>query len=213
MVGLGMVLAAGVAAFANDDTQVTPKPVSPSATTTSSKSTVAQPTTAPASQKRLTPPLSAWSAQVLKLAQARIDEDVVFSYIDSAGTFNLTTDQIIGLTEAGVPKNVVAAMLQHDADILAGVRQVMASTVPSSEIDSLIPPLPQAAQATAENRNSSTAAPLSVDDFSPSSGFMPDIVLEPLDEFYSPPEMLERSPVRKPYPVPLTAPILVWRLP
>ncbi len=154
------------------------------------------------------PRLSPWAAQVQKLALAGVDEDVVISYIDSAGTFNLTPDQIISLTKAGVPRTVVAAMLQHDADIFAGVKQVTASTVPASDTDApLIPPPPQAAApppvAVAPRQSPAPA----YDDY------VPDFIFGPLEELYTPPEMLERSPVRKPYPVPLTAPILVWRIP
>ena len=158
------------------------------------------------SQKPAALRLSPWAAQIKKLALARVDDDVVLSYIDAAGTFNLTADQIISLTEAGVPRNLIAAMIQHDADILAGVRQVLPSIVPPDSEPPLIPPPPRA----------SVASPHAVRPSAPASeqyafsSYVPDWVLEPLDEVYTPPEMQELSPVRKPYPVQLTAPILVW---
>ena len=160
--------------------------------------------------------LSPWSSQVLKLALAGVDESVVFSYIDSAGTFNLTTDQIIRFTQSGVPRDVLAAMIQHDADIVAGVREVLPSTVPSSDDDlPLIPPPSPNTVAGASLRTPASAQSLqsatAFDGYPPGMEVSPDFVLEPLDELYLPAEMQERSPVRKPYAVPLTAPILVWR--
>lgn len=156
------------------------------------------------SQTRLSP----WAAQVQRLALAGVDEDVVISYIDSAGTFNLTPDQIISLTKAGVPRTQVTAMLQHDADIFSGVKQVTASTVPTAETDApLIPPPPQ------------PAAPVNIAAAPPHvptpayDDYASDFIFGSLEDIYMPPEMQERSPVRKPYPVPLTAPILVWRIP
>jgi len=151
-------------------------------------------------------PLSPWASQVRKLALAGVDEDVVLSYIDGAGTFNLTAEQIISLTQSGVPRNVISAMIQHDADIVAGVRQVVPSTVPDSDVP-LFPPLPKGTLASAPAPRQS-AAPW--DDYEFPPHYAPDFVLEPLDDLYQPPEMKELSPVRKPYPVQLTAPILVW---
>ena len=221
-IGLGLALAAGATAFGKDDVSTPPKPVKPSPTSTLTKpqpgpgkaETADSPTTQqPANPVHAPAPLSPWSAQVLKLAQAHINEDVVFSYIDSAGTFNLTTEQIISLTQAGVSKDIITAMLQHDADIFAGVKEVTASTVPALDLG--IPPLPPNVQAgsVVAKTQAGTAAQQPAD-FISSSESMPDFVLEPFEDFYvPPPETLERSPVRKPYPVQLTAPIIVWRLP
>ncbi|HEY5914853.1 MAG TPA: hypothetical protein VJA21_30040 [Verrucomicrobiae bacterium] len=167
-------------------------------------------------KKAAQPRLSPWSSQVLKLAQAGVYEDVVFSYIDSAGTFNLTADQIITLTQSGVPRDVIAAMIQHDADIFSGVRQVLSSTVPESGDDTLSTvPAPPRLDARSKAQLSSVA--LSPRPLPPNqettvpADFGPEFILEPLEAVYEPPEALERSPVRKPYAVQLTAPILVWR--
>src|SRR5438105_10829874 len=77
--------------------------------------------------------LSPWSAEVQKLAQAGIDDEVVLAFIDTAGTFNLTSAQIIQLRDHGVSGPVINGMMQHDSHIISGLRPVIASTVPNSE--------------------------------------------------------------------------------
>src|SRR5512141_197870 len=46
--------------------------------------------------------LSGWVAEFVKLAQAGLEPNVLLSFIDTAGTFNLTADQIIYLHDIGV---------------------------------------------------------------------------------------------------------------
>jgi len=59
--------------------------------------------------------LTAPAAEVAKLAQSGVDEDVMLAYITNSGsTFALDSDQIIYLNDIGVPGNVVTAMIQHD---------------------------------------------------------------------------------------------------
>jgi hypothetical protein len=54
-------------------------------------------------------------AEVIKLVQADVDENVIFSYVtNSTGLFNLDSDTIIYLSDLGVPNEVVTAMMQHD---------------------------------------------------------------------------------------------------
>ncbi len=193
LAGLAMVLGTAAGALASD---------------TATPATSVPGNNPPPAVQKAQPKLSPWASQVQKLALAGVDEDVIFSYIDSAGTFNLTPDQIISLTKGGVPRTVIAAMLQHDADIFAGVKQVTASTVPNSDGESPLIPPPSKAPAPMTVA-AAPKEPLA----SAWDNYPPDFWLTPLDETYTPPEMQERSPVRKPYPVPLTAPILVWRIP
>ena len=54
-------------------------------------------------------------AQVVKLAQAGVDVTVIKNYIsNSPGAFNLDADKIISLNDAGIPSEVVNAMLDRD---------------------------------------------------------------------------------------------------
>jgi len=59
-------------------------------------------------------------AQVIKLTQAGISEDVITAYVNnSTSLFNLNSDQIIYLKDIGVPDAVVQAMIQRDQTLQA----------------------------------------------------------------------------------------------
>jgi hypothetical protein len=75
---------------------------------------------------------SYWTTEVIKLARAGIDDDVLLPFIDSVGTFNLNADEIIYLSDIGVSRQVMASMIQHDFEVAAGLRLVTASASPSS---------------------------------------------------------------------------------
>jgi hypothetical protein len=78
--------------------------------------------------------LSPWTTEVLKLAQAGIEEPVILSYIDqTAGTFNLGADQILHLKGLGVDSGLISAMLEHDSEVVLGLRPIAASTVPETQ--------------------------------------------------------------------------------
>src|ERR1041385_8659308 len=70
----------------------------------------------PAPQKPALPPNilpSSPLAQVVKLAQAGLDESILMSYVTNcSGTFNLDSEQIIYATDAGVPGDIITAMMQ-----------------------------------------------------------------------------------------------------
>src|SRR5476651_824659 len=52
-------------------------------------------------------------AQVIKLTQAGVSEDVIMTYIaNSDGKFNLNADKIIYLSDIGIPDKFVNAMIQ-----------------------------------------------------------------------------------------------------
>jgi hypothetical protein len=68
------------------------------------------------------PRLSPWTSEIVKLAQAGIDEGVVLSFIENCGMFNLGADQIIHLAGVGVPSQLLNAMLQHDYDLTSGAK-------------------------------------------------------------------------------------------
>ena len=59
-------------------------------------------------------------AQVVKLAQAGVDQGIIQAYItNSTSTFNLDPDKIIYLKDDGVPNELVQAMMQRDTVIQA----------------------------------------------------------------------------------------------
>jgi len=68
---------------------------------------------------------------VIKLAQSRIDDSIMLMFIDSAGTFNLDPDQIIYLRDLGLPAEIITGMIQHDIEIVSGLRQMPLSPSPS----------------------------------------------------------------------------------
>jgi len=74
---------------------------------------------------------SPWTSEILKLSQAGIEEEIVRSFVDVAGTFNLSAEQIIQLRDCGVSGAIITAMLQHDADVTSGVRPLVITTEPA----------------------------------------------------------------------------------
>jgi hypothetical protein len=66
------------------------------------------------------PRLSPWAKEILKLTQAGVGRNVVDAFIDNAGVFALGADQIIYLTDLGVPQETIQRMLQHDRDLVSG---------------------------------------------------------------------------------------------
>ncbi len=146
---------------------------------------------------------SPYTSELLRLAQAGLEQGVMMAYVDSAGTFNLTTDQIIHLRDVGISPDVIAAILQHDAEIISGLRTVPASGVPGATSPTTVlsfRPGVTAAPNTAAQPEEQAVDAEPEPDFWWLPPPMPPIVA-------SPPELY---PVRKPYPVPLTDPILIW---
>lgn len=220
-VGITLALATTTAAWAGDElpskSTADKNPLQPQIGTNSAQSTTVTPAAVKAQESRpaargaapaVDRTLSLWAAEILKLVQSGIKEDVILSFIDSAGTFNLSAEQIITLTQAGVQKNLITAMIQHDHDVLTGVRQVSPSSAAPSPLGLFLAadsPSPAQSSAPAQQKY----AP-------PPPQFMvppPNLVAFADDQWSDPPEMLERSPVRKPYPEKLTDPIIVWNIP
>src|SRR5882757_4308927 len=68
--------------------------------------------TAPAAQVNLSP----GAAEVVKLAQSGVSDDVVLAYIqNSQSTFTLSADSVVYLKDLGLSQPVITAMLNHDA--------------------------------------------------------------------------------------------------
>ena len=168
---------------------------------------------------------------VIRLAQSRIDDAIMLTFIDSAGTFNLDADQIIYLRDLGLSAEVITAMIQHDVEIISGLRQMPSSPSasppaihlnfihseslgkPSETVSPAAAPAPAAVPAASLD----SASPLTSEDTRPG-----ELTISHQDELTSPPRMLgcQRqsallhqaiSPVRQPYPVQLLDPIIMIR--
>jgi hypothetical protein len=162
--------------------------------------------------------LSPWYYEVERLTQAGVEESVVLSYIDnSAGTFNLTADQVIALKTLGASPQVINAMMEHDRQLISGERPLTAGAPP---------PLPPSVQATLA-ASLHTANPASAPRTSLAIPLPPPnrSIIAPDDEpgaggtwvWVEPDDVPEQpasaGPVRLPYPVKLNDPIIIFRLP
>jgi hypothetical protein len=82
-------------------------------------------------------------AQVVKLAQAAVDEGIIQAYItNSTSTFNLDSDKIIYLKDAGVPNDVVQAMMQRDTTLQAYLTAASSRPAPAPVTPTLTPATP-----------------------------------------------------------------------
>ena len=217
---LGVVLASGTSALGV--AQDAPKP--PQTTVSSNIAVAAVPASAvpaPANNVRdktssSTFHASPWVDEVERLTKAGVDEGVVLAYvINSAGTFNLTADQIVRLKNIGVSPRIVNAMIQHDPELISGARPLTAAPPPSlpASFQAALAAHPQSAVATATPSTASpppVPAPVQIianDDYDADRDW---IYVEP-DDVPDQPAIL--GPVRAPYPVKLNDPIIVLRLP
>jgi len=90
-----------------------------SATTEATPPPAIEPVPVPAPDAGKVPPPniqpSSPLAEIVKLAQAGVDETVMLTYVSNAvSTFNLGSDEIIYLNDIGVADSVVTAMMQRD---------------------------------------------------------------------------------------------------
>jgi hypothetical protein len=162
---LGLVLFA-LPLITSSDVASQSAPTQP-ATNSTIASTVVAPTGDPAGDPSATPapppgaaarPLpsdvnpSGPAAEIVKLAQAGVNEDVLLAFVNNTtGAFNLGSQEIIYLNDLGVPDAVVKAMIQRDQALKAPT--LAASPAPSA------PPAGQAAPAPAAPKTVSDAPP------------------------------------------------------
>ena len=176
------------------------------------------------------PYVSPWLMDVIRLAQSRIDDSIILTFIDSAGTFNLDPDQIIYLRDLGVSAEVITTLIQHDLEITSGLRQMPAS--PSASPSAIhwnfarsespeksqpaVPPAPTPVPTAEPVPLLDGSAPLISENPRPE-----DVTISP-DDLASVPRRLGCqkqnvsprqviSPVRQPYPVQLVDPIIMIR--
>lgn len=74
--------------------------------------------------------LSPWTSEVLKLAESGIETGVILGFIENAGTFNLSADQIMYLNDLGLPGEIINGMLQHDRDVITGAKPLTITSEP-----------------------------------------------------------------------------------
>lgn len=91
--------------------------------------------------------LSPWTSEVVKLAESGIEEQVILSFIENSGTFNLGADQIIYLNDLGLSSDIVAAMLRHDQEIISGLKPLTITSQPDWELPFDLTPKPSGAVA------------------------------------------------------------------
>ena len=217
---LGVVLASGAVMPGVAQDALKPSPTSVSSNNTA---VTAPPAAAPAvvnnagaKSPTAAPYSSPWVYEVERLTKAGVDEGVLLSYvINSAGTFNLTADQIIRLKNLGVSPQVVNAMIQHDQELASGARPLTASSAPplplAFQTALLTPPPPVSATAPPPATPPAPApGPVQIvanDDYNAGGDW---IYVEPDDV---PDQPASLGPVRAPYPVKLNDPIIILRLP
>ena len=167
--------------------------------------------------------VSSWFSEVVKLAQAGVDDSVMLTFVDSAGTFNIGADQIIELRDLGVCTEVITAMIDHDFELLSGLRPMPPSTVAASPPRITFPVRSDAPQAVAaqqtptstlvrESSNSDGVSVVMHDQPQFTAMDAIDAGWQPvIQQRESPPVRAGFSPVRAPYPVKLTDPIFIFR--
>jgi hypothetical protein len=113
-------------------------------------------TNAPAIVERIPPgvkpenvSLSPGLAEIVKLAQAGVGEEVILAYVEKySGPFEVGADQILYLNDLGVSSTVITSMLKHDGSAIAD-----AATATNA------PPPTQAASAVTQTQVTTVAPP------------------------------------------------------
>jgi len=253
----GLVLGLGWLSFsfAQNDVNHLEKPVADLAPPVSSQAKPAVPSTSPVREAMDFPPsrppnhdaplikrqrpklrLSPWTSEVVKLAESGIGTDVILTFIENSGTFNLGADQVVYLNDLGLSGEIVNAMLRHDRELISGAKPLTITSEPEWEFsfdpvsaggsrasDKQPPgpsmaPVRSAAAVDSESRarqeaSSDNKPVVATTGFGTFETILPNEVAtgsrsaftwreQPADTKKSP------YPVREPYPVEITAPIV-----
>jgi hypothetical protein len=163
--------------------------------------------------------VSPWFSEVVKMARAGVGDEVLRWYIHSAGTFGLGSDQIIYLRDLGVSEQIISAMIRHDLEFASGALPMSVPTalLPGPKVD--FPTPVDATSAVA------TTGGLSPGPFGDPRGIIapltsaatemappveePEPIQAPAQETGLAARLGILYPVREPYPVELTKPILL----
>jgi hypothetical protein len=173
--------------------------------------------------------VSPWLVDIVKLIRARIEDGVIVTFIDSAGSFNLDAEQIIYLRDLGLSNDLLAIMIQHDTEIISGLRPIPAAPSGSPATVHLGPGEPKVASSpapsivsiplAAKNVSVPTAVPKIFENIGdPAEGLVfakdkqSDEIAMDVPYIPTTPSLpLTISPVRQPYPVQLLDPIVMIR--
>ena len=91
-------------------------------------------------------------AEVVKLVQSGVDAGIIKNYIaNSSSTFNLDAEKIISLTDAGVPTDIVNAMMEHDKNYSSSA--AAPAPAPTNDQNNSVATAPPAAPVTVEYFN------------------------------------------------------------
>jgi hypothetical protein len=162
------------------------------------------------------PEVSSALADFLRMTRTGVDESGLLTCVKTAsGAFDLGADQIIYLQKLGVSGRVIIAMLQHDANLLSGGA--------SAHTQGLIKPSALANQDNKQTNSAPGLSPAQVSPFTVSSSRASELEAQAsaLPRPYTLSDLAQAGqddqpelyPVRKPYPVKLSDPIIVLRAP
>jgi hypothetical protein len=98
--------------------------------------------------------------QVAELAQAGVGEAVLLEFVkNSTNAYNLNVDEIVYLTDVGIPEPVLAAMLRHGKEMQEQTAPATEAPAPVAEAPPPPPPAAASAAAPAHEAQSATVAP------------------------------------------------------
>ncbi len=101
--------------------------------------------------------LSPGLAEVVKLAQAGVSEEVMLAYVDKySGSFGIGADQILYLNDLGVSSTVITSMLKHDGNTAAPADIAAAA---QAQVPANVSPAQAPAEATAPLVSTAVAPP------------------------------------------------------
>jgi hypothetical protein len=111
-----------------------PMDVSPPLTAVESVSV--EPTIEAAGGPELPPGLSPGLAEIIKMAEARVDESVIIEFIHNSGqTYAPTADEILYLSDIGLSQAVIAALLNHKLPTKSAAAVAVTATPPEKPAD------------------------------------------------------------------------------
>lgn len=241
--------------FAQNDVNHLEKPVTDLAPPVSSQVKPAVPSSSPVREAMDFPPsrlsnqdaliikrqppklrLSPWTSEVVKLAESGIGTDVILTFIENSGTFNLGADQIVYLNDLGLSGDIINAMLRHDRELISGTKPLTITSEPEWQFsfDSVSAggdrvsdkPPPEPSTAPVRRAEAVDSESRAVKEASPDDNLLVATTTSATLETVLPDEPAKWSrstftwreqpadtkkssyPIREPYPVEITAPIV-----
>lgn len=164
------------------------------------------------------PNLSRATAQILQLTQAGMDETVITSFISNSGSFQLSADHIVYLNDLGVSSRVIQAMLEHDREKLVASSQntnasnvslaLQQETASATSVEQAVSQSLALANAQAQAKSQQVVVVGASSAKTENLVKEDPVVAQKLTSRQTVPKKKVFYPVRAPYPVELTAPIV-----